>query len=544
MSSLTPCSTPVERPSDSLFAALPEEIIVKTLEYCDFKGVLACQLTCRIFRDVVTSSTSLRYKLTLSKHGMCDDPSNKLSTAEKLDLLTAHATAWQNLDSACPEKVDILVGWSVPMAVSHNIIVFSKEIWQGVPDEDDAAIGSPEHRLGLLVLRVPSALRRIDAAHWMLNLPSDVVSRLCIDASQDLLIYSDGTFHTCTLSTGAVHPLVEHEGFFSPWDEDRYFDEFDLCVCGDFVLPSRVSAIYPSGIGRQDILSLSNSIKHFKKISDDFSTFDFLDEHHIVFAISMEDSICVYDLRPRVLDEIDRKQQQQGEEETATELEAVRFQLALPSIIRAMRSRYIQVRRNALPTRQAQPTGGGASGGPPPFHADPRSRLTMLRIATSPIKYGDEQYALHLPARALLDHFAAAGERRRADGGDPVVPWSAWCDSVRVTPPRRLPFMFESRMIVYGMRAVSHPPDWDEGVLHVDSYLPRPRPSRREAGAAAGAEVRAEGGWSGTRQALRLPREVEDNENNYSVLCEDALLFYEVLDPWSTKISLAYWYTF
>ena len=137
---------------------------------------------------MVTGSTSLRYKLALSKHGMCDDPSNKLSTAEKLESLTAHATAWQNLDSASPEKVDILVGWSLPMAASCNIIVFSKNIRPGVPDGDELAIGNPEPRLGLLVLRVPSALRKIDAAHWILTLPSDV-DRVCIDASQDLLIY-------------------------------------------------------------------------------------------------------------------------------------------------------------------------------------------------------------------------------------------------------------------------------------------------------------------------------------------------------------------
>jgi hypothetical protein len=121
---------------------------------------------------------------------MCDDPSNKLSTAEKLDLLITHATAWQNLDSARPDKVDILVGCNVPLAVSCNIIVFSKDIIQGVSGWDDAPIGDPEPLLGLLVLRVPSPLRGIDAAHWMLTLPPDVSSGcIRVDASQDLLIY-------------------------------------------------------------------------------------------------------------------------------------------------------------------------------------------------------------------------------------------------------------------------------------------------------------------------------------------------------------------
>ena len=134
---------------------------------------------------MVTSSINLRYKLALSKHGMCDDPSNKLSTAEKLELLIAHATAWNNLDSPRLEKMEIPVGWSKPIAVSCNIIVFCKDIYPSFP-----AIGNSAPRLVLLVLRVPSALRRIDAAYWMLTLPPDVGSRFIqTDASQDLLIY-------------------------------------------------------------------------------------------------------------------------------------------------------------------------------------------------------------------------------------------------------------------------------------------------------------------------------------------------------------------
>lgn len=34
---------PVDSPNGFYFGALPEEIIVKILEWCDFGGVLACQ---------------------------------------------------------------------------------------------------------------------------------------------------------------------------------------------------------------------------------------------------------------------------------------------------------------------------------------------------------------------------------------------------------------------------------------------------------------------------------------------------------------------
>ena len=200
-------------------SVLPEEIIVNILERCDSKCVLACQLvraticslsvdsvnddishhitgpkTCRALRDVIVGSISLQYHLALSKYGMCDGTSSDLSSAEKLELLTAHADAWHRLETACPEKADILVGWGPPIAVSCNVMVFSRRSrqpenrrgkWKDVDEELMPMIGP---RLNLLVLRVPSALRRVDAAHWTLDLPG-TVDGLCIDASQDLLIY-------------------------------------------------------------------------------------------------------------------------------------------------------------------------------------------------------------------------------------------------------------------------------------------------------------------------------------------------------------------
>ena len=149
--------------------------------------------TCRALRDVIVGSTSLQYKLALSEHGMCDGTSSELSTAEKLELLTAHADAWQSLDTACPEKADILIGWGAPIAVSCNVMVFSRRSRQPENHRDKWDDGDAEvmalmgPRLNLLVLRVPSALRRVEAAHWVLDLPGNV-SEVCIDASQDLLI--------------------------------------------------------------------------------------------------------------------------------------------------------------------------------------------------------------------------------------------------------------------------------------------------------------------------------------------------------------------
>jgi len=259
----------------------------------------------------------------------------------------------------------------------------------------------------------------------------------------------------------------------------------------------------------------------------------------------------------------------------------VRFQLDLPPINRTTTLRYIYLRRNALPSatgNQPLPDGRNlpsdsespSAPATPPFHADPQERLIALCITTSPVEWGEEQYELHVPARAFLDHISSATatataadkRNRQSDSGEckdeVVVPWSAWGNAVRATPPRKLPYCaVQPHMIVYGMRAVSYPPALDAGVpvLHVDSYLPRAR--RREG---RGSEV----GASRTRQAIKLPREVEDNPD-WSVLCEDALLCYKEshrtralppffntvflmdflqVDTQSRKISNAYWYTF
>ena len=211
---------------------------------------------------------------------MCDGTLSDLSTADKLELLTAHADAWKNLDTACPEKVDILVGWGPPIAVSCNVMVFSRrssqpENHRGKRNDVDAevmALVGP--RFNLLVLRVPSVLRRVEAAHWVLDLPGNVAAEVCIDASQDLLIYQsyvlfrlciifslimkpimcarlpflgvllsrDGIFYPCMLSSGSSHPLAEHGGYFHMWHGDRCPDVFNLCIYGDFV--AVVSRVY------------------------------------------------------------------------------------------------------------------------------------------------------------------------------------------------------------------------------------------------------------------------------------------------------------
>jgi hypothetical protein len=134
---------------------------------------------------VIAGSASLRYKLALSENGMCDEPRSRMTAAEKLELLTAHAAAWRRLHAVSPEWATSLVGWSAPAAVSGNLLVFSRTC-NGTGCGNDGA--PTEDHLDLLVVRVPSLLRRIEGAQWMLWLPVSA-GELCIDAAQDLLLY-------------------------------------------------------------------------------------------------------------------------------------------------------------------------------------------------------------------------------------------------------------------------------------------------------------------------------------------------------------------
>ncbi|KAF8461324.1 hypothetical protein DFH94DRAFT_789658, partial [Russula ochroleuca] len=326
---------PVQQSSRPTFAVLPEELV----------------LTCRALRNVVAGSTRLRYKLALSEHGI------DINTAEKLELLTAHAEAWQ-------KKVDILVGWSAPLCrLVHVMVFFRDRLPENQTRKRDGNTGAAlEPHLDLLVLRVPSTLRRVEAAHWMLTLP-----------------LNESHFYTCTLSTGKVILWRNMRGFFCMWNQSRHDEVFIPCVYGDFIAVATVVYFI-------SVWNWKTGQQVSEQVSDvHFSSFDFLDEHHILYADSSEDSICVYDLR-------DDQQQQQLQKGKEKDMGLLRFQLALPPINRATTSRYIQLRRNALPaTRNPprpsalpdgknSPSDGAPAPAPAPFHADPHERHLACRF--------------------------------------------------------------------------------------------------------------------------------------------------------------------
>ncbi|KAN0138294.1 hypothetical protein V8E53_003757 [Lactarius tabidus] len=415
----------------SYLETIPEELVLTILELCDMKELLACQSTCHALKDVITNSVSLRYKLALREHGMCDGPQNGLSKAEKLGLLTAYVSAWGEIDSAKPEEVELFAGLGYPLDVSGNTLVFYKPMGQN-------KVPGPHREL--MVCRAPSAIRRIELAHWVLTVPFGITD-ICIDASQDLLIYFlSSRFHICSLSSGKAHPMAKHSDFVT---NDRSRKDINYSrVCGDYVA-ARVD------FGHISVWNWKTGEHVSHKSPDAATPFDFLDEYRILYVESKHNQhyICVYDFRDVPPDDACggiQHLQPVGPDPRRLELPPLPPPHQLPW--------HVELCSNTLPAQ----TGSALTA---PFHADPRERLITD-------EYG--QHIFHLSARTtLLQYFAA----QRDNIG--TVPWPAWCGTVHVSRDRTLPLVVKSSMLTCGMWAVSHRPVGGKGILDVDCYLPR-----------------------------------------------------------------------
>ncbi|KAH8993451.1 hypothetical protein EDB92DRAFT_406061 [Lactarius akahatsu] len=326
----------------SYLDAIPEELVLTILELCDIKELLACQSTCRILRDVISNSASLRYKLALCKHGMCDGPQNGLSKAEKLGLLSAYVTAWGEIDSAMPEEVGLFAGLGYPLDVSGNILVFYKPMAQN-------KIPGPHREL--FVCRTPSAIRRIELAHWVLTVPFGITD-VCIDASQDLLIYFLGSIsHIRSLSSGKAHPSVEHSGFFALHQAGSYRKDINYSrVCGDYVA-ARVD------FGHISVWNWKTGEHVSHKSPDAATPFEFLDEHRIMYVESQHDRhyICAYDFR-----DVPPGAYGGGVQRMGHELQ----RLELPPLLPYQLPWHVELCSNTLPVRTGSALAGTVPRGP------------------------------------------------------------------------------------------------------------------------------------------------------------------------------------
>ncbi|KAI9453792.1 hypothetical protein BJY52DRAFT_1189359 [Lactarius psammicola] len=452
----------------SYLETIPEEMVLTILELCDIKELLACQATCRALRDVISNSASLRYKLALCKHGMCD----------------AYVTARGEINSAVPEEVELFAGLGYPLDISGNILVFYKPMAQN-------KVPGPHREL--LVCRAPSAIRRIELAHWVLTVPFGITD-ICIDASQDLLIYF-------------LHiPRPNTQGFFALHQDGSSGKDINYSrICGDYVA-ARVD------FGHISVWNWKTGEHVSHKMQA--TPFDFLDEHRILYVESQHDRhyICVYDFRDVPPDAASGGVQ---------DLHPVRHEpqrLELPPLPPPHQLPWhVELCSNTLPVRT-----GSALAVPGPFHADARERLITVRATTSSVQ-GESVHRVHvfhLSARAtLLQYFAA---RKDSTG---TVPWPAWCGAVRATRDRTLPLAIKSSMLTCGSWAVSHSPDGGKGVLDVDCY----RPQRER-----------------VRQSVKVPQELVPDEEGLPG-CALGRGFQEGalgLEAARSGILRAFWYIF
>lgn len=433
--------------SSTTLPTLPVEIILRILEGCEYQGILACKLTCRRMYDTISGSISLRYLLELAANGMRDDPRSSLGKIQRLNLLTEHETAWRTLSWSDNTFIDMLDGWGEPVSVSGNIIAFRNA--HGTPD-------APSEEL--LLLRAPSTLRDVQMKRWVVRLPHDTQD-VCISSAQDLLVYRCGTksFHFCSLSTGETHPLVQHSGTFDAANSWGYRIG-SMRVCGDNFAVASEQGLYISAWNWK-----SGEHKSDFMASLQYSTFDFLNEHHILFPSSIDDSLYVYDIHAMPPMNSGRQKSK------GTHC----FELSVPRFLGNHSACSIDLRCNSLAAGQA--------ASPASFHADPHQRMITLLITAGPNPTGThahsrrEQCEMHARASALL---AWTKTHPAPPNACVVVPWSAWGPAAaRVVAPRVDDTTWcasKSKFLGSGMRVITPPSSRSDGtsVVTVTDYHP------------------------------------------------------------------------
>ncbi|KAJ3869354.1 hypothetical protein EV359DRAFT_30136 [Lentinula novae-zelandiae] len=73
---------------------LPNELVAHIFLFCTFKDILSFQATCRLFHEIITTSSSIQYRIALEISGLEDNPQHELSIPDRLQLLQRREAAW------------------------------------------------------------------------------------------------------------------------------------------------------------------------------------------------------------------------------------------------------------------------------------------------------------------------------------------------------------------------------------------------------------------------------------------------------------------
>ena len=138
------------------------------------------------------------------------------------------------------------------------------------------------------------------------------------------------------------------------------------------------------------------------------STFDFLDDDHIIFPSSIDESLYVYDIRS--MPPMNSKRPKSKGTHC--------FDIPMAKFLVNHSECSLDLRCNSL--------SAGDCISPVPFHADPHQRMVTLLLSAGPNPPGvrrQEQCEMHARASALL---AWTNKHPAPLNACVVVPWSAW----------------------------------------------------------------------------------------------------------------------
>ncbi|CAE7124388.1 unnamed protein product [Rhizoctonia solani] len=211
----------------SLINVFPQEILVRTLHYCDYVTIIRFSLTCKKAQRVVSCSVSLQLHIELEINGLeiadgssGGNPNYSLALKELRD----HQDAWYNLrlgpmvqQSVGASDIDV-PDWDLRNGTYHG------EFRASEPDDDDDFHVDHTQIAVLGSSTIPPPI----------NFEKEF-SSCVVDPKQDLAVLVEdeqevsepARFHFRSVTTGKPHPLAEHPVLTVTFD-DTFLQENNL----------------------------------------------------------------------------------------------------------------------------------------------------------------------------------------------------------------------------------------------------------------------------------------------------------------------------
>ncbi|KAL6299410.1 hypothetical protein BKA93DRAFT_829888 [Sparassis latifolia] len=95
---------------ESLFLELPSELIVVILSFLPLSDLVACRRTNKLLDSTIESSVVLQYLIELQVAGAVDNPSSSLPVSDRLRVLKARESAWEQIE--CTNVTSIRVDFN------------------------------------------------------------------------------------------------------------------------------------------------------------------------------------------------------------------------------------------------------------------------------------------------------------------------------------------------------------------------------------------------------------------------------------------------